>query len=98
MDGGPLRGSGCGRACCPRGTDYLARSVPERLPMIPQKAEKLGSIFLATFATGLAAVIAADGMEPPQKLGAALAVTASAALAVAVRVWPQREPVKVKRD
>jgi len=68
--------------------------------MIPEKAERLGSIFLAVFATGLALAFAADGMEPMQKLGAGLAVVASMALAVAVRVWPQPEPkrVKVERD
>jgi len=68
--------------------------------MIPEKAEKLGSIFLAVFAIGLAAVIAADGMEPLQKLGAALAVVASMSLAVAVRVWrqPEAKRVKVERD
>jgi len=66
--------------------------------MIPEKAEKLGSIFLATFAIGLAAVMAADGMEPMQRIGAALAVTASMTLAAAVRLWPKPAPVKAERD
>jgi hypothetical protein len=68
--------------------------------MTREKAERLGSIFLVVFATGLALVMAADGMGPVQKLGALLAVTASMALAIAVRVWPQPQPkaVKVVRD
>jgi hypothetical protein len=66
--------------------------------MIPEKAERLGSIFLAVFATGLAAVMAIDGMEPMQKLGAGLAVVASMSLAVAVRVWRQPEPKRVKAE
>jgi hypothetical protein len=66
--------------------------------MVPEKAEKLGSIFLATLSIGLAAVMAADGMEPMQRLGAALAVTASMALAAAVRAWRQPQPVKAERD
>jgi hypothetical protein len=52
------------------------------------------------FAIGLAAVMAADGMAPGQKLGALLAVAASMTLATLVRVWRQPEPkrVKVERD
>lgn len=66
--------------------------------MIPEKAEKLGSIFLAVLATGLAALFAADGMEPAQKLGAAIAVAASMGLFAAVRLWPRPVAVKAKRD
>jgi hypothetical protein len=66
--------------------------------MLREKTEKLGSIFLAVFAIGLAILMAADGMQPMQKLGAALAVTASMALAVAVRVWPQPTLAKAERD
>jgi hypothetical protein len=66
--------------------------------MISEKAEKLGSIFLAVFATGLAAVMAADGMGPMQKLGAGLAVAASMSLAIAVRVWRQPEPKRVRAE
>jgi hypothetical protein len=73
-------------------------STEEARSMIPEKAEKLGSIFLATFATGLAVVMAVDGMEPMQRLGAAFAVTASMSLAVAVRLWPKPAPVKARRD
>lgn len=54
-----------------------------------EKTEKLGSLFLAVFSTGLAAQLAASGMEPAQWLGAAAAVLGSMAVAVAVRVWPQ---------
>jgi hypothetical protein len=68
--------------------------------MTREKAERLGTIFLAVFAIGLAAVMAADGMGPMQKLGALLAVSASMALATMVRIWKQPEPkaVKVERD
>jgi glycerol uptake facilitator-like aquaporin len=53
------------------------------------KAEKLGTIFLAVFSTGLAAQLALDGMEPLQWIGATVAVSGSLALAWAVRAWPQ---------
>lgn len=57
------------------------------------KAEKLGSLFLAVFSTGLAAQLAtAHGMQPMQWIGAAAAVAGSLAIAVAVRVWPQPQP------
>lgn len=65
-----------------------------------EKAERLGSIFLAVFSTGLAALMAVDGMAPAQKLGALLAIAGSMAVATMVRVWPRPEPkaVKVERD
>jgi hypothetical protein len=66
--------------------------------MTAEKAEKLGSLFLAVFATGYAAVLAADGMDPGRWPHALVAILASLALAITVRVWPRPEPVKAKRD
>ncbi len=57
--------------------------------MTRHRAEKLGSIFLAVFSSGLAAQLALDGMAPQQWLGAVLAVTGSLALFLTVRAWPQ---------
>ena len=57
--------------------------------MIPEKAEKLSTLFLAVFSTGLAAQLALDGMGPAQWAGAAAAVLGSLSCAVLVRVWPQ---------
>jgi hypothetical protein len=64
--------------------------------VIREKFEKLGSIFLAVFSTGLAALLAADGMEPAQRYGAALAVFASLTLALTVRAWPKRAAAKAR--
>jgi len=65
-----------------------------------EKAEKLGSLFLAVFSTGLAAQLASVGMSPTQWLGAAIAVAGSLGVAAAVRLWPQPEPqpVRIPRD
>ncbi|THD78816.1 MAG: hypothetical protein E7812_10605 [Phenylobacterium sp.] len=63
--------------------------------MIRDKFEKLGSIFLVVFSTVLAAVLAADGMEPGQWFGSALAVMASISLALTVRAWPH--PVRAEQ-
>jgi hypothetical protein len=60
--------------------------------MSREKTEKLGSLFLAVFSTGLAAQLATGGMEPGQWLGAAAAVLGSVSMAVAVRVWPRPAP------
>lgn len=60
-----------------------------------EKTEKLGSLFLAVFSTGLAAQLATGGMEAGQWLGAAAAVLGSVSMAVAVRVWPQPAPASV---
>jgi glycerol uptake facilitator-like aquaporin len=57
--------------------------------MSRDKTEKLGSLFLAVFSTGLAAQLATHGMNSGQWLGAAAAVAGSIAMVVAVRVWPQ---------
>lgn len=64
--------------------------------MVREKFEKLGSIFLMVFSTGLALVLAADGMERSQWFGSALAVAASAALAITVRAWPKPEKVRIE--
>ena len=55
--------------------------------MYRDRAEKLGSLFLAVFSTGLAFLLAPD-MSPSQRVGALLAVSASLALTVIVRRWP----------
>jgi hypothetical protein len=61
--------------------------------MTREKAEKLGSLFLAVFSTGLAAQFATTtGLEPQQWFGAAAAVLGSLSVAVVVRVWRQPEP------
>lgn len=54
-----------------------------------EKTEKLGSLFLAVFSTGLAAQLATDGMAPGQWAGATAAVLGSIAVAAAVRLWPR---------
>lgn len=64
-----------------------------------EKAEKLGSLFLAVFSTGLAAQLAtAHGMQPTQWIGAGVAVAGSLAVAIAVRVWPRPQPVLARSD
>lgn len=67
--------------------------------MSREKTEKLGSLFLAVFSTGLAAQLATGGMETGQWLGAAAAVLGSISMAVAVRLWPEPEaaPTDVRR-
>jgi glycerol uptake facilitator-like aquaporin len=63
------------------------------------KAEKLGSLFLAIFSTGLAVQLATThGMQPMQWIGAAAAVAGSLGMAVAVRVWPQPQPALARSD
>lgn len=57
--------------------------------MTREKAEKLGTLFLAVFSTGLAAQLASVGMEPLQWAGATAAVLGSIGIAAAVRLWPQ---------
>ena len=66
--------------------------------MTAEKAEKLGSLFLAVFSVGYAALLIADGVGPERWPEAIVAVFASVSLAIAVRVWPRREAVRVKRD
>ena len=65
--------------------------------MSVEKAEKLGSLFLAVFALGYAALLAADGMEAERWPYAIVAVFASVTLAIAVRVWPRREAARVEK-
>lgn len=67
--------------------------------MTADKAEKLGSLFLAVFCVGLTAQFASVGMlHGDQWLGAGLASFTSLALAVAVRLWPRedRTPIRVR--
>ena len=64
--------------------------------MSREKTEKLGSLFLAVFSAGLAAQLAADGMETAQWLGATAAVLGSVAMAVTVRLWPQPQVAEAR--
>jgi hypothetical protein len=59
-----------------------------------EKIEKLSTLFLAVFSTGLAVQLASAGMQPQQWIGAAAAVCGSLGLALAVRLWPQPAPVR----
>ena len=61
--------------------------------MTRDKVEKLGTLFLAVFSTGLAAQLASVGaLESTEWLWATVATLGSIAAAVAVRLWP--EPAK----
>lgn len=62
--------------------------------MTRETIEKLGSLFLAVFSTGLALVLAAE-MQPFARIGAMVAIAASLGLALIVRTWPA-EPAKAK--
>ena len=63
------------------------------------KAEKLGSLFLAVFSTGLVAQLAtAHGLQPVQWIGAGIAVAGSLGVAAMVRVWPQPQPALARTD
>jgi hypothetical protein len=64
--------------------------------VIREKFEKLGSIFLVVFTTGLAVVLAADGMERGQWFGSLLAIVASMTLAVTVRAWPKEVAARIR--
>jgi len=63
--------------------------------MTRDSIEKLGTIFLAVFSTGLALVLASE-MNPVQRFGALVAVSASLALSVVVRRWPHPAQVGPK--
>jgi|KBSSwiStaDraftv2_1062776.scaffolds.fasta_scaffold94676_4 hypothetical protein len=59
------------------------------------RSEKLATLFLAVFSTGLTAVLANDGMiTAAQWPGAFAAVLGSLSAAALVRVWPQ--PAKAR--
>jgi hypothetical protein len=58
------------------------------------RAERLSTLFLAVFSTGLAARFAADGLAPGQWPGALAAVLGSLAVAAVVRIWPRPQPVR----
>lgn len=65
------------------------------------KAEKLGTLFLAVFSTGLVAQFATTtGLEPQQWFGASAAVLGSLSAALMVRIWRQPEPQRaaVRKD
>jgi hypothetical protein len=61
-----------------------------------EKLEKLGTIFLAVFSTGLAAQFVVDGMSSSQWLGATAAVLGSLSAAAVVRMWPAQAPAKAR--
>ena len=67
--------------------------------MNADKAEKLGSLFLAVFCVGLTAQFASVGMlNGEQWIGALLASLGSVTFAVTVRVWPRDDlaPARVR--
>lgn len=59
--------------------------------------EKLTTLFLAVFSTGLAIQLALDGMSRSQWFGALVAVAGSLVAAAAVRLWPQPEPAPARK-
>lgn len=65
--------------------------------MIPTKLEKLSTLFLAVFSTGLAVQLALDGMTLDQWVGAATAVVGSLGSAAIVRMWPRPAPAPARR-
>lgn len=67
--------------------------------MSREKAEKLGTLFLAVFSTGLVAQFATTtGLAPQQWFGATAAVLGSLTVAVMVRIWRQPQPATVRDD
>lgn len=62
------------------------------------KIEKLGTLFMVVFSTGLALLLAAHGMAPRQYLGALLAVVGSVCLSLTVRAWPHPAQARVRDD
>jgi hypothetical protein len=66
--------------------------------MTSERAERLATLFLAVFSTGLAAQLASVGaLDGHDWLGAAAASLGSIALAVAVRVWPRPAMAAARR-
>ena len=53
-----------------------------------ERIERLATLFLAVFSTGLALVMAEQLGGPAQRIGAVLAVAGSLCLAMIVRTWP----------
>jgi hypothetical protein len=66
--------------------------------MTRDKIEKLATLFLAIFATGLSVQMAMAGeLQSTEWAGAAVAILGSIGLAVGVRVWPQPARATAKR-
>jgi hypothetical protein len=66
--------------------------------MSSERAEKLATLFLAVFSTGMAAQLASVGaLEQERWLGAAIASLGSLALAVGVRLWPRPAEATARR-
>ncbi len=66
--------------------------------MTREQVEKLGSLFLSIFSTGLTAQFALDGMSPLQWAGAAVAVAGSMFLLAAAYAWPHPAQAKAEGD
>lgn len=68
--------------------------------MSRDRIEKLGTLFLAVFSTALAAQLVSTGImdAPTQWAGAVAAVLGSLGIAVIVRVWPQPEQAKIRKE
>jgi len=62
-----------------------------------EKFERLATLFLAVFSTGLAVVMATE-MQPAQRFGSTVAVAGSLALYLLVRAWPARAPKRIRKD
>jgi hypothetical protein len=65
------------------------------------RIEKLGTLFLAVFSTGLALQLATSGaLDSTEWAGAIAASLGSISAAVAVRLWPRPEPApaRVRKD
>jgi hypothetical protein len=64
-----------------------------------EKIEKLATLFLAIFSSGLAAQLASVGaLESVEWIGAAVATLGSVGLAVGVRIWPQPAVAAARRN
>lgn len=62
-----------------------------------EKFERLATLFLAVFSTGLALVMAEE-LQPAQRFGAMVAVAGSLALYLIVRAWPSASAKRVEND
>jgi len=66
--------------------------------MIRERAEKLATLFLALFSTGLALQMASVGaLHSTAWFGAVIAILGSVGLAVGVRLWPQPTRAEANR-
>jgi len=85
---------------CNRGRKLTWGAAPRRKTpkMTAEKAERLASLFLAFFSTGLALQLATTGaLTAAGWVGAVIATLGSISLAVGVRVWPRAAEAAVSR-